>query len=79
MELTQFLGYAASVMVAISLTMRDLVRLRVLNFVGCALFIFYGLAISAWPIVLTNSFIAVVNLYFLTKAYKAHIRHRPYP
>ncbi len=69
-NMVEILGYAASIMVAISLTMKDIVRLRVLNFVGCALFTAYGLMIEAWPVVVTNAFIACVNVYFLTKMQK---------
>lgn len=67
MNMVEILGYAASIMVAISLTMKDIVKLRVLNFVGCALFTAYGLMIDAWPVVVTNGFIACVNVYFLAK------------
>ncbi|MEZ8826117.1 YgjV family protein [Vibrio amylolyticus] len=67
MNTVEILGYAASIMVAISLTMKDIVRLRVINFVGCGLFTAYGLMIDSWPVVLTNGFIACVNVYFLVK------------
>jgi len=67
MNMVEILGYAASIMVAISLTMKDIIKLRILNFVGCALFTTYGLMIGSWPVVLTNSFIACVNIYFLAK------------
>ncbi|MFA0084791.1 hypothetical protein BCU70_02905 [Vibrio sp. 10N.286.49.C2] len=66
----EILGYAASIMVAISLTMKDIVKLRVLNFIGCALFTAYGLAIDSMPVVVTNGFIACVNVYFLAKMLK---------
>jgi len=65
--MVEILGYAASIMVAISLTMKDIVKLRILNFIGCALFTAYGLMIDSWPVVLTNGFIACVNIYFLAK------------
>ncbi|WP_117234135.1 YgjV family protein [Vibrio maerlii] len=63
----EILGYAASIMVAISLTMKDIVKLRILNFIGCGLFSAYGLMIDSWPVVVTNTFIACVNVYFLLK------------
>ena len=69
-NMVEILGYAASIMVAISLTMKDIVRLRVLNFIGCALFTAYGVMIDAWPVVETNGFIACVNIYFLAKMQK---------
>ncbi|MDG3085598.1 hypothetical protein P7F88_05560 [Vibrio hannami] len=67
MDTIEIMGYAASIMVAISLTMKDIVKLRVLNFVGCTFFVIYGLMISALPVVATNAFIAIVNVYFLAK------------
>ncbi|MCG6280184.1 YgjV family protein [Vibrio diabolicus] len=67
MNMVEILGYAASIMVAISLTMKDIVKLRILNFIGCALFTAYGLMIDSWPVVFTNGFIACVNIYFLAK------------
>ncbi|MDN3611571.1 YgjV family protein [Vibrio ostreicida] len=67
MDVIEILGYAASIMVAISLTMKDIVKLRVINFIGCLLFTVYGLMIDAWPVVVTNGFIACVNVYFLVK------------
>ncbi|WP_017631814.1 YgjV family protein [Vibrio sp. 624788] len=69
-NMVEILGYAASIMVAISLTMKDIVRLRVLNFIGCTLFTAYGVMIDAWPVVATNGFIACVNIYFLAKMTK---------
>lgn len=35
-NIIEVLGYAASVMVAISLMMKDIVLLRWLNFIGCS-------------------------------------------
>ncbi|EGU37570.1 uroporphyrinogen decarboxylase [Vibrio sp. N418] len=66
----ELLGYAASIMVALSLTMKDIIKLRVINFFGCALFTAYGLMIDSWPVVLTNGFIACVNVYFLVKMHQ---------
>ncbi len=67
MSMVEILGYAASIMVAVSLTMIDNVRLRVLNFIGCAQFTAYGLMIDAKPVVVTNVFIACVNVNFWWK------------
>ncbi|MCG3723159.1 hypothetical protein EXA23_02370 [Vibrio cincinnatiensis] len=71
MNMIEIMGYAASIMVAISLTMKDIVKLRILNFIGCSLFVAYGLMIDALPVVATNAFIACVNVYFLVKMQQA--------
>ncbi|MDV7103439.1 YgjV family protein [Vibrio sp. TH_r3] len=69
MEFTivEIMGYIASIMVAISLTMKNIVKLRIINFIGCSFFVIYGLMIGATPVVLTNTFIACVNVYFIVK------------
>ncbi len=58
MELSQFyelIGYTGSLLVAFSLSMKSLQRLRIVNMVGAMFFIFYGVLIKALPIVLLNS------------------------
>jgi hypothetical protein len=66
---TQFLyeliGYASSLPVAISLTMRSILRLRLLNLLGSLTFSLYGVLIHAWPVAFVNAFIGVINLYYL--------------
>jgi hypothetical protein len=66
----EILGYVASVMVAISLMMKDIILLRWINFVGCALFAAYGYAIDAWPVAGMNAFVACINIYHLVKIYR---------
>ena len=61
----ELLGYSASVLVAISLTMRSLTRLRVINLVGSLLFTIYGFIIGAYPVAVLNAFIVLVNIYYL--------------
>ncbi len=63
----EILGYAASVLVAVSLTMSSIVRLRVLNLVGAAAFAVYGWFTGAYPVLAVNGFIAVVNVVFLMR------------
>jgi len=61
----EILGYAASVLVAASLTMKSLARLRVLNLAGALLFVLYGAWVDAYPVLAVNGFIAVVNVAYL--------------
>lgn len=67
MNWIDILGYAASVLVAVSLTMSSLARLRALNLVGAALFAAYGWLVDAYPVLAVNGFIAVVNVIYLLK------------
>jgi hypothetical protein len=68
-SLLEWIGYLASVVVAISLTMSSIKRLRWLNLVGAAVFSFYGFAIHALPVGFLNLFIVFANIYYLVKMY----------
>lgn len=65
----EWIGYLSSVIVAISLTMRSIVRLRWYNLVGSAIFSFYGFMIGSLPVGILNLFIVLVNLYYLRSIY----------
>lgn len=64
----EMLGYLASVFVAVSLMMRSLKKLRVINLIGSLLFTAYGLIIGAYPVAVVNAFIVLVNIYYLQQA-----------
>ncbi|HSQ88123.1 YgjV family protein [Romboutsia sp.] len=63
----EWVGYAASISVAISLTMTNIVRLRIINSIGCLLFVIYGLYLGAYPVALANGIIVLINIYNLYK------------
>jgi GNAT superfamily N-acetyltransferase len=58
----QLLGYAASILIATSLLMRSIVRLRVINMAGAATFAVYGFLIGAYPVGILNSMTTIINL-----------------
>ena len=66
----ELLGYMASLFVAVSLMMRSLVKLRVINLIGAVLFTAYGLVIDAYPVAAVNGFIVLVNIYYLQQSFK---------
>ena len=61
----EILGYVASGMLLISFMMKRMLYLRLLNTVGCLLFIWYAVLIDARPVIVTNAAIVLVNLYYL--------------
>jgi len=65
MNLIELLGTAASVVVAVSLMMKNIRWLRMVNMVGSAVFATYGFLISAWPVFGLNTFIVVINVVYL--------------
>ncbi|MCE9679307.1 hypothetical protein LZP69_08985 [Shewanella sp. AS1] len=67
----EWVGYLASVVVAFSLMMANIKKLRWWNLIGAALFVAYGTAISAYPVALVNFFIVLIDAYYLVKIYRA--------
>ncbi|WP_304225222.1 hypothetical protein [Gracilinema caldarium] len=61
----EWFGTFASVMVAVSLTLKNIKRLRIVNLIGSLAFAIYGFLISAWPVFGLNAFIVLVNSYYL--------------
>ena len=67
----EIIGYIASILVAISLMMSSILKLRVINLIGAACFTVYGLLIGAYPIVVVNFIIVLIDLYYLYEMYAA--------
>lgn len=61
----EFLGYLASVVVALSLMMKSINKLRWFNLAGSAFMSLYGFLIASYPVAFLNFFIALVNVYYL--------------
>ena len=64
-ELTEWVGYLAMTVLLVSFMMKNVIKLRIINSVGCLFFVIYGLMISQYPIVITNLAIILINLYYL--------------
>jgi hypothetical protein len=60
-------GLAASILVAVSISMRNIKWLRIINLAGSLLFVLYGYWIESLPVVLLNVFTAGVNIYYFFK------------
>src|SRR5688500_14970213 len=69
--LYEIIGYIASGLVALSLSMKRILYLRIVNLVGAITFAIYGLLIGAYPVVIVNILIVMINLYFLYQMFSA--------
>ena len=69
----EIIGYSASALVAISLMMSSIVKLRVINLIGAALFTLYGLLIGAYPVAVLNFTIVLIDLYYLRDTIKSKV------
>ena len=66
--MTEIIGYIASAIVLISFLMKNIIKLRIINTIGCLIFIVYGVLLNfSIPIIITNSVIVGINVYFLIK------------
>ena len=73
MEITalEYVGYSASIVVAVSFVMKDMLKLRIVNIIGCTLFMIYGCMFedlrAGLPVIITNVAIICVNSFYLFK------------
>ena len=67
----EFIGYVGSFLVAVSLMMKNIYYLRRINLVGAFTFAVYGLLVGAIPVFALNSFITLVDIYYIWEAKRA--------
>ncbi|WP_308990864.1 uroporphyrinogen decarboxylase [Mariniflexile litorale] len=65
----EWIGYAAMATVLVSFLMKSVNKLRIVNSLGCLLFVFYGIMLEplSKPIIITNIAIFCINVYYLVK------------
>ena len=69
--ITEYIGYLGSVLVAVSLMMSGILKLRIINLMGATVFSTYGFLIGALPVGFLNLFIALVDIYYLIDIFSA--------
>lgn len=67
----ELFGYLGSFLVLISMLMTSVVRLRVINLIGSAIFAAYAILIRSYPTALLNGCLVLINLYHLLKLRKS--------
>lgn len=70
-NILELVGYAASLIVAISLMMSSVLRLRIINLIGSVMFAVYGLLIGAIPVAVLNGAIVLVNVHHIVGMLRA--------
>lgn len=63
----EILGWTGSAILVWSLLQSSILRLRLINLVGCVLLIGYNAVIEVWPMVGLNSVLAIINIVYLRK------------
>ncbi|MEV0282495.1 MULTISPECIES: hypothetical protein [unclassified Kribbella] len=72
MDVLSIIGWGGSALVVWSLLQTRILRLRLLNLVGCVILVGFNAAIGVWPMVGMNAVLAVINLVHLWRL----LRHR---
>lgn len=62
-----WVGYIASGVVLLSFLFKNMTRLRILNSLGCSIFVYYGILLDSIPVIVTNLGILFINAYYLLK------------
>lgn len=71
LSLIDLFGYSATFVLMISFTLKNIFSLRIINSIACLLFIAYGFLLSvSWPIIISNAFIFLINIYYVLKKNK---------
>ena len=65
----QWIGYVASGIIVLSMTMNSIVKFRWINLVGASLFSTYGFSIGAIPVGILNGIIVMIDIYYLISIY----------
>ena len=66
----ELFGYLGSFLVLVSMLMTSVVRLRVINLIGSAVFTVYAILIRSYPTALLNGCLVIVNIWQLLKLRK---------
>lgn len=63
----ELVGYLGSALVLVSMLMSSVVRLRIINMIGSAIFAAYAMIIHSYPTAFMNGCLVLINLYNLMK------------
>jgi len=66
----EIIGYTGSILVAISLMMKSLLRLRIINLFGALFFTAYGILLGAIPVAFLNGLIVCIDIYYLIQMWR---------
>ena len=63
----EIIGIAATGFVLLSFLMNDIKKVRIINIMGAALFVVYGLLIAAFSTWVLNACLILIHIYYLLK------------
>ncbi|NIK55494.1 YgjV family protein [Kribbella shirazensis] len=72
MDVWSIIGWGGSALVVWSLLQTRILRLRILNLIGCVILVGFNAVVGVWPMVGMNAVLAVINVVHLWRL----LRHR---
>lgn len=63
----EIIGILAGIVVLLSFIPKDIKYIRIINIIGCILFVIYGIGINSISIWLTNGILGVIHVYRLIR------------
>jgi uncharacterized protein with PQ loop repeat len=65
--MVELFGYFSMILVLVSMLMKDMWMLRLLNSVACSCFVVYGYMIGSFPVIIMNILVIFINIYKMKK------------
>lgn len=65
----EIFGYIGTALIILSMMMKSINKLRILNISGSVISVIYSVLSDTWPTVLLNACLIAVNVYHLVKVY----------
>ena len=63
----EVIGYLGSAFVLISFLLKDIKKIRLINIIGAAFFVAYGVYTKTWATAFMNGALILVHIYYLAK------------
>lgn len=75
MDSVEIVGYFAMTFLVISFIPKQVKVIRIINFIGCVLFVAYGVLLGwKWPLIVSNGLVAIIQVYHLIKMRMEKVR-----
>lgn len=67
MSTNDIIGWLATILTLSSFLVNDIIKLRVINAVGCVCWIIYGIGGHNYPVIITNVVILMIHFFWFNK------------
>lgn len=61
------IAYIGSAFILVSFMLKDQIKLRILNSLGAAIFIYYSISKGDYPVIFINSSIVIINAIYIIR------------